>query len=131
MLLVGSISLSFAQVQREKTATKQSSDSLTKTMETNQADKVTKRQMIRDLNLTREQKGKLKEIKQANKTKKDEVLNNDKLTQKEKDAKLKALHQEHVKSTLSVLNDEQKAKMKKMSMEKQKNKKSHPEIDNQ
>ena len=131
LLFAGSISLSFAQVQRTKTASKQSSDSLSATMETKQTGKLKKRQMMRELDLTKEQKGKLKEIKQANKAKTEEVLNNDKLTQEEKDAKLKTLHQQQAKNTLTVLNDEQKDKIKKMRTEKPKNKKSGTEMDNQ
>ena len=130
LLFTVSISLSFAQVQRAKTTTKQPSDSVAKTTELNQTGKVKKRQMMRELNLTKEQKGKLKEINQANKAKKEEVLNNDKLVQEEKDAKLKALHQEQAKNTLTILNDEQKAKIKKMRMEKRKNKKGNLEMDN-
>ena len=131
LLFAGSISLSFAQVQRTKTASKQSSDSLSATIETKQTGKLKKRQMMRELDLTKEQTGKLKEIKQANKAKTEEVLNNDKLTQEEKDAKLKTLHQQQAKNTLTVLNDEQKAKIKKMRTEKRKNKKSGTEMDNQ
>ena len=131
LLFAGSISLSFAQVQRTKTASKQSSDSLSATIETKQTGKLKKRQMMRELDLTKEQKGKLKEIKQANKAKTEEVLNNDKLTQEEKDAKLKTLHQQQAKNTLTVLNDEQKGKIKKMRTEKRKNKKSGTEMDNQ
>ena len=131
LLFAGSISLSFAQVQRTKTASKQSSDSLSATMETKQTGKLKKRQMMRELDLTKEQTGKLKEIKQANKAKTEEVLNNDKLTQEEKDAKLKTLHQQQAKNTLTVLNDEQKDKIKKMRTEKRKNKKSGTEMDSQ
>ena len=131
LLFAGSISLSFAQVQRTKTASKQSSDSLSATIETKQTGKLKKRQMMRELDLTKEQTGKLKEIKQANKAKTEEVLNNDKLTQEEKDAKLKTLHQQQAKNTLTVLNDEQKGKIKKMRTEKRKNKKSGTEMDNQ
>ncbi len=131
LLAVINVSLSFAQVQRTKPAIKQSSDSLSATIETKQTGKLKKREMMRELNLTKEQKGKLKEIKQANKEKTEEVLNNDKLTQKEKDARLKTLHQQQAEKTLTVLNDEQKAKIKKMRTEKRKNKKGDTEMDNQ
>jgi Flp pilus assembly protein TadG len=131
LFFVFSISLSFAQVQRTKTASKQISDSSNTSEQLNNTNKKgNKKQMIRELNLTKEQKGKLKEIKQANKAKVQQVQNDDKLTQEEKDVKLKTLHQEQAKNTLTVLNDEQKAKMKKMKATERKNKKEKTEMDN-
>lgn len=129
--LIISISCSFAQVQRTKSATKQSSDSLSAITGTKQAGKVGKKQMMKDLNLSREQKSKLKELQLANKAKMDEIKNNDKLTPEEKEAKLKAVRQEQLKSTGAVLNDEQKAKMKQLMKEKQKNKKKNADMDQQ
>lgn len=125
-----SISCSFAQVQRAKSATKQSSDSLSAVTGAKQG-KVGKKQMMKDLNLSREQKSKLKELQLANKAKMDEIKNNDKLTPEEKEAKLKAVRQEQLKSTGAVLNDEQRAKMKQLMKEKQKNKKKNTDMDQQ
>lgn len=125
------ISCSFAQVQRAKSATKQSSDSLSAITGTKQTGKVGKKQIMKDLNISREQKSKLKELQLANKAKMDEIKNNDKLTPEEREAKLKAVRQEQLKSTGAVLNDEQKAKMKQLMKEKQKNKKKNADMDQQ
>ena len=73
-----------------------------------------RKQMLRELNLTKEQRGKFKEIGQANKAKRDEINNNDSLTQGQKDAKLRELKRTAVQSTMSILNEEQKEKMKSM-----------------
>jgi hypothetical protein len=71
-----------------------------------------RKQMLQELNLTKEQRGKMKEIRQANMAKKDEINNNDSLTQEQKDAKLRELKRSQVQSTMNILNDEQKAKAK-------------------
>lgn len=131
LLFIVSVSCSFAQVQRVKSATKQSSDSLSAITGTKQTGKVGKKQMMRDLNLSREQKSKLKGLQQANKTKMNEINNDDKLSAEEKESKLKALRQEQLKNTLSVLNAEQKAKMKELHMQKKDSKKKNIDMDQQ
>ena len=68
--------------------------------------------MMRELNLTREQRGKIKEIRQSNMAKRDEINNNDSLTPAQKEAKLRELKRSQAQSTMSILSDEQKAKAK-------------------
>jgi len=70
--------------------------------------------MLRELNLTKEQRVKFKEMRQANMAKRDEINNNDSLTQEQKDAKLRELKRTQAQSTMTILNDEQKEKMKAM-----------------
>ena len=77
----------------------------------NRADR---KQMLRELNLTKEQRVKFKEMRQANMAKRDEINNNDSLTQEQKDAKLRELKRTQAQSTMTILNDEQKEKMKAM-----------------
>lgn len=74
---------------------------------------------MKELNLTKEQKSKLKEIKQANKAKMEAVMNDTLLSEAEKKARLKSLHAQQLKNTLAILNDEQKARMKQMRQQKQ------------
>ncbi len=110
--------LSIAQVQR--TVTPRPIDSLGRSNgnvgeKNNRGDR---KQMMRELNLTKEQRGKFKEIRQANMAKRDEINNNDSLTQEQKDAKLRELKRGQMQSTMSILNDEQKAKAKAMRQEK-------------
>jgi hypothetical protein len=111
------ISLSFAQVQR-KVKTENIADSITKTGERKKGYKANKKQAIRELDLTKEQKGKLKEQRQAAKDKKAAIQNNESLSAEQKEAKLKELQKEQAKSTMGILNEEQKEKMKKMRKEK-------------
>jgi hypothetical protein len=73
-----------------------------------------RKQMLRELNLTKEQRGKFKEMRQVNEAKRDEINNNDSLTQEQKDARLRELKRTQAQSTMSILNDEQKAKAMEM-----------------
>ena len=111
--------LSIAQVQRVVTPKPVDSGSATKENLTDNK-KVDRKQMFRELNLSKEQRSKLKEIRQSNTAKRDAISNNDSLTQDQKDARLRELKREKAQSIMPVLNEEQKAKMKTMSAKKQK-----------
>ena len=73
-----------------------------------------RRKMMSELNLTSDQKTKLKEMRVANKQKKEAILNNSSLSETQKREQLKDLHKEHAKGLENVLTDDQKAKMKSM-----------------
>lgn len=111
------ISLSFAQVQRQKKTADKSDSSLNTTAQKHDAGK-DRKEMMKDLDLTKEQKGKLKEIRQAGKAKKEAIENDEKLNADEKKAKLKDLKKEQAKSTMDILSKEQKLKLLKMRQEK-------------
>jgi periplasmic protein CpxP/Spy len=70
--------------------------------------------MMKELNLSEDQKAKLKEMREANKGKRDAIKNDSKLTDDQKKEKMKALKDEQKKNMQGVLTDEQKAKMKEM-----------------
>jgi hypothetical protein len=110
-------SLSFAQVQRQKKEVDKSDSSANTTAQKQDAG-MDRKEMMRDLDLTKEQKGKLKEIRQAGKAKKEAIENDEKLSADEKQAKLKDLKKEQAKSTMSILSREQKLKLLKMRQEK-------------
>jgi Spy/CpxP family protein refolding chaperone len=129
LLLMFSIAISFAQVKRVKTAAKSQDSTAAVTNAPSPAGH--KKEMMKELNLTKEQKGKLKEIKQAGKSKMDEVLNDTKLSADEKKSKLKSLRMEQFKNTMAVLNDEQKAKMKEMRRQNKKEEMDDEAIDEQ
>ncbi len=129
LLVFASLILLAADAQTQRKKTMVAADSATTAAPAKTRGQ--KKQMMKDLNLSREQKSKLKGLQQANKAKMDEIKNNDKLTPEEKEAKLKAVRQEQLKSTGAVLNDEQKAKMKQLIKEKQKNKKKNAAMDQQ
>ncbi len=118
-LLMGIITMaSFAQVQRNAATKKDSAEMAmaneTTNSENGQSKKETKRQMIRSLNLSKEQKQKFKEIHQANKEKKESISGNDQLTESQKKDQLKELHKEATMNMNSILSEEQRDKMKAM-----------------
>ena len=105
--------LSFAQVERKVLPTKQADSSSGKS-DQSLVGKMEKKQLIRDLHLSKEQQTKMKEIHQSGKSAKEAIADNDKLTPAEKDEKIKALQKEQYQKTMNILNDEQKQKMKAM-----------------
>jgi len=109
---------SFAQVQRNKTTTLTRPDSTGTVTEKRKGNGMDKKQMMRELDLSKEQKIKFKELRQSMKEKKEAIENDDKLSDPEKEAKLKELRQEQAKNTMSILTPEQKVKMLKMRKDK-------------
>lgn len=73
-----------------------------------------KKEMMKALNLNDEQKAKLKEMKTANKEKREAIKNNSSLTEAQKKAQMKALKTEQRNGMQSILSGEQKQKMKEM-----------------
>lgn len=71
-----------------------------------------KREMMKALNLTEDQKAKLKAMNEGNKEKKQAILNDSKLTEEQKKEQIKEIKKAQATNTQSVLSDEQKAKMK-------------------
>ena len=113
---------SIAQVQRNVAAKKDSTEMAVANETTNnengQLKKETKRQMIRSLNLSKEQRQKFKEIRQENKEKKESISSNDQLTESQKKDQLKELHKEAAMNMNSILSEEQRDKVKAMRKEK-------------
>lgn len=79
-----------------------------------------KHKMMKDLNLSKEQKGKMKEFKQSMKQKKDAIKNNASLSEEQKKQQMKQLHKEQKQNLQTILTPEQKAKLKKERMEMKK-----------
>ena len=71
-----------------------------------------KKEMMKTLNLTETQKTQLKEMRMANKEKKDAILKDSNLTEEQKHGKLKELHESNTKAMQSIFTEEQKTKMK-------------------
>lgn len=109
-LLLSSI-ISVAQVER-KPAPAKPVDSVASNQPVKKMDKANRKDLLKDLDLSREQKIKLKEIRQANKTKKEAIENNSQLPEDEKKKQLKELQKEQAKSIQAILTDEQKEKFK-------------------
>ena len=65
-----------------------------------------KKEMMKALNLNDEQKAKMKDMKEANKQKREAIKNNSSLTEAQKKEQFKALKQEQRNGMQSVLNDQ-------------------------
>lgn len=70
------------------------------------------KEIIQQLNLSREQMLKLREIRQANLAKREAVNNNDQLTPEQKQTQLTALKKEQAQNIQAILTEEQKTKMR-------------------
>ncbi len=112
------ITLCFAQVERKSNHAVKT-DSVKHRIDTrDDSGRVNRKQMMKELNLSKEQKIQLKEARRASKAKKETIENDDKLGKEEKEAQLKTLREEQAKGTMDVLNDEQKEKIKRRMKEK-------------
>ena len=110
------VSLSFAQVQRQKKQVDKTDSAGTSTVQKDAGPN--RREMMKELNLTKEQRSKIKEFRQAAQSKKAAIENDDTLKPDEKQAKLKDLRRELQKNTMSVLSREQKMKLLQMRNDK-------------
>ena len=106
------ISNAIAQVKREVNPSQNS--------QSNMVQKNKKKAMMKELNLTKEQRGQMKEFKQSMKQKKADITNDKTLTQEQKQAKLKELHKEKKEKMNSILTPEQREKMKEQEQHSQK-----------
>jgi Spy/CpxP family protein refolding chaperone len=79
-----------------------------------QDEKTKRKEMLKELNLTKAQKGKFKEMRKEAKDKKEAIEGYEKLSQEEKDEQLKELKKEQLKKTDTLLTDEQKEKFKQL-----------------
>jgi Spy/CpxP family protein refolding chaperone len=77
-----------------------------------------KLKMVKELNLTKEQKGSLKELRQTNQAKRDLIESDTSLSENEKKEKLKAVKIAAAIDLQSILTADQKAKLRTMRNEK-------------
>jgi Spy/CpxP family protein refolding chaperone len=109
-LFVFAISLGFfaphatAQVKREVNPSQ--------TSQSNAVQKNKKKEMMKELNLTKEQRGQMKEFHKSMKQKKEDINNDNTLTEAQKKDKMKELHKEQKEKMKAILTPEQKEKMK-------------------
>jgi hypothetical protein len=116
LFLFASIVLFAANAQTQRKKEKIATDSTLTT--TPAKTRGQKKEMMKELNLSKEQKIKLRNLKRDNKTKMDAINNDAALTETDKKAKLKELKKQQLAATMSVLNEEQKAKLKQLRKEK-------------
>jgi len=103
--------LSQAQVQR--TPAKQKTDSAAVVADT-MKDKKSKKEILKELDLSREQKVKLKELNQSMKASKEALENDTTLTEADKKAKLKVLKKKQAQKIQALLTEEQKIKFREL-----------------
>ena len=99
---------SFAQIQRKVTKD---------TTVAGREQKANKKKQMAELNLTKEQRGKMKEMAQANKAAKGDIENDQTLTDAQKKEKLRAIKKGSAQNMQTILTPEQKQKW--MQMRKQ------------
>jgi hypothetical protein len=116
-VFISLISFSVAQVQRKINA-ENKPDSVMNNSDKKQGQFANKKKLMKDLDLSKEQKSKLKEQRQIAQEKKAAIEGNEKLTPAQQEAKLKELRKEQAKNTLDILNEEQKEQLKKMRKDK-------------
>lgn len=104
---------SHAQVKR--ISAKQSKDSTQKNKD--HGDKLSKKEALKELNMTEEQKGKVKEIMKANKAAKKAIEDDSSLSAEQKKAKIKQLRLSQMQKLKTVLSPEQIEKFKKLRSE--------------
>jgi Spy/CpxP family protein refolding chaperone len=102
--------ISFAQVQRNAPLPgdnnyKPDSTTLTPTQ------KPGLKEQMEALNLSKDQKIQIRDIRQNSKTAKEDIMANDSLTTDQKQMKLKELHKQTAKSIDAILTDDQRVKM--------------------
>ncbi len=108
-------STSFAQIQRK--VVKQKTDS-SQTVSIPEQGPDNKRQMYQELDLSKEQRIKLKEFNQSMKASKEAIENDATLSDSEKKLKLRTLRKEQANKVLSILSEEQKIKLKQLREQK-------------
>ncbi len=99
-----------AQIERKPVVVKQ--DSAQTSTNDNEVDKQSRKERFKELDLTLEQKGKMKEIMQANKAAKEAIDNNTQLSEQEKKKQMRELQRSQMMKVQAVLTPEQREKFK-------------------
>ena len=102
--------ISNAQIKREPAVTAKTDTISFSSGNTNE--KMTRKDRLKDLHLTKEQKGKLKEIRQSNQAAKAAIENNPGLSDEEKKKQIHTLQKDQQQKVQAILTEEQKAKFK-------------------
>ena len=100
-----------AQIERKPVVIAKS-DSTQTTTTANKVDKQSRKERMRELDLTREQKGKMKEIMQANKAAKDAIENNTRLSEADRKKQMRELQKSMAQKIQAILTPEQMEKFK-------------------
>lgn len=99
-----------AQIERKPVVVK--GDSAHTTDNNNKVDKQTRNERLKELNLTKEQKGKMKDIMQSGKAAKEAIENNIQLSEADKKKQLRELQKAQAQKVQAILTPEQREKFK-------------------
>ena len=102
------------------TATQAQDSTTSRKMKMDHPAKMQRTQMFDELNLTQDQKDKMKKMHEDNKAKMDDIKNNASLSDDQKQEQMKTLREDQHKNMESILTDDQKAKMKQLRQEQRK-----------
>lgn len=111
-----------AQIERLPVIIK--ADSTSTSVPNDKADKQSRKERFKELDLTKEQKSKLKEITQSNKAEKETIENNTQLSEQDKKKQLRELQKSQMQKILAILTPEQQEKFKQQVRDKLKEKAS-------
>ncbi len=100
-----------AQIERKAVVVKTDSAQAA-TVSDNKADKQTRKERFKELDLTKEQKGKLKEIMQSGKSSKEAIESNAQLSEADKKKQLRELQKAQAQKIQAILTPEQREKFK-------------------
>ena len=99
-----------AQIERQTVVVKK--DSAQTAINDNKADKQSRKERFKELDLTKEQKGKLKEIMQSGKAAKEAIESNTQLSEDNKKKQLRELQKSQAQKIQAILTPEQREKFK-------------------
>ncbi|MEP7238142.1 MAG: hypothetical protein ABI685_09765 [Ferruginibacter sp.] len=99
-----------AQIERKSTVVK--ADSAQAYTSDNTGDKQSRKERFKELDLTKEQRGKMKEIMQNGKSSKDAIENNAQLSEQDKKKQLRELQRAQAVKVQAILTPEQREKFK-------------------
>jgi hypothetical protein len=101
------VNISFAQIRRD----------VPENTTTDSTQKISRKEMMDELGLSKDQRVQWKQIQQNNKAQKESIMNNDSLTTEQKKIMLKDLHKQTNNDIDAILSDEQREKMKEIKQE--------------
>ncbi|MBC7508545.1 MAG: hypothetical protein H7320_07320 [Ferruginibacter sp.] len=115
------VSISVAQIERKATAKKElpaAAQNQEQPAKNEVGMKIKNKRLLQSLDLSKEERQKLKSIRRENREKKEAIENSDGLTAAERQQQLKLMHKGAADNIRNILTDEQKAKMKALRKEK-------------
>jgi len=101
------VNISFAQIRRD-VPVNTNEDS---------TQKISRKEMMDELGLSKEQRVQWKQIQQNSKAQKESIMNNDSLSTEQKKLMLKDLHKQTNNDINAILSDDQREKMKEIKQE--------------